>query len=182
MSADVGVGFIERAELSVRWAAYDPAHYAFFETLLEKFDLWIPLEARRRFMVPCLLPLRSQEEDVGLEWEQVNPVSQYSPHYTGHRTQDAGSRTHYTPHSTHDAVHNTLHSTFTTLHYTLHTTRHSTHCTTHYHYTHYAVHPTRHTHCTTHTTTHTTQYTLHTTHYTQTTHYTRDAGHCTHTQ
>lgn len=65
------LGIVERSELPQRWAAYDAAHFAYFETLLERFELWLPLDNGQRFLVPCLLPRRGPDEDVGIEWDLV---------------------------------------------------------------------------------------------------------------
>lgn len=70
-AVESGVGVVERSELPQRWSQYDSVHYPFFETLLERFELWIPIDDAQRFLVPCLLPRRGSEEDVGLEWDQV---------------------------------------------------------------------------------------------------------------
>jgi hypothetical protein len=64
-------GIIDRTSLPALWHEYDPAHYDYFEKLLETFELWIPIENGDRFIVPVLLPRRDVELDCGLDWSLV---------------------------------------------------------------------------------------------------------------
>ena len=49
-------GIIKRSDLPLIWKHYNQQCYSFFEELLERFGMWIPLEDKESFLVPCLLP------------------------------------------------------------------------------------------------------------------------------
>ncbi len=64
-------GIIDRSALPSLWHEYDPAHYVYFEKLLETFELWIPIDNGERFIVPVLLPKRDSDTECGMHWEMV---------------------------------------------------------------------------------------------------------------